>query len=159
MTDINAGSILSFDHGGRLTITPEDGSAVIVLNIIAGTFSWRPTMRLPLSPDVDRGELGTDVRKGDMTPGGCSFSFKYTSTVDSTELVETLAADSDDQNMIKHTILVEHFTNDAKTIGRSLTFSNAYVASQPDFTAGTDYDQGNASFNTPSAVALAAIAP
>lgn len=159
MPDNNAGDILRFEHGGQIIITPEGGTAQTVLNIISGTLQIVPTMFTALPPDIDRGVPNADIRKGDKQSGTLAFNAKFTSTVGSDELYEILTAVTTDQNMKKHGIVVNYFTDTAQTTGRSFTLSNAVVSDRPTISAGNEYDMINASFITPSDIAIAAIAP
>lgn len=159
MADNNAGEVLRFEHGGVLKITPAGGTLQTVLNIESGTLSLSPTGYSTLAPDVDRGELNTHIRKGDKQPGTLAIDARFTGTVGADELYEILTADTGDQNKKKHVIVAEWYTDDAKTLGRSITLSNAVVAGQPTITGGDANDKINAAFITPSDFVNAAIAP
>lgn len=152
MADINAGKITRFEDGSTVTITPDGGSAVNVLNIIGGTYAMTPSVRATLEPDVDRGVLLPDIREGDEQPGSLTFDTKHTADAGVTELYEELVADSTDGYVPSFLIVVDIPDFPGAATGVRHTATKAVRAEAPSITAGDQYDTMIARFISTSIV-------
>ena len=159
MADFNDGDILTFKFGGEIKITPEGGSEATVANVIGGTLRYKPSMRATLPPDVDRGLLLDDVRKGDYEPGELDFDIKFTGDTGATEMHELLTAEGTGQAKPKFDIDIEWYSDEAKTTGKRLPLTNCVVREAPNTNTGDSYDMINCRFLTPDTAAPAAITP
>jgi len=140
MADINTGKITRFEDGSSFTITPAGGAALVLKNIVGGTFGFTPPVRETLEPDIDRGELLDDVREGDEQPGTLDVDTKATADQGSTEFFELLTAASADGYVPNMEIVIDVPDFTGAATGVRWTFTKAVRREAPSFTSGEHHD-------------------
>lgn len=155
---MNDATIINFEFGGKVLITPEGGSEAELLHVRSGTVSYQDVYRPPIV-DTDRGVLETDVRQGDQQPGIVDMDIDYTAAVGSTELEELLVDDGDDNSKPKFGIVLEWYSDEAQTTGKRITIADAYSREAPTVSAGGETDSMSARFGFPTKIVRAAITP
>lgn len=139
MADINATVAGRFEAGGIFTITPQGGTALIVLNIVPNSFKVKPPMIKPI-PYTDR-QAQQDPLEGEVMPGEMRVGLRA-SKYAGAELFTVLTArkGTPDGKVPLHTIEVKIPAHKSAVAGEKFTTTKAYLLEQPQPQAGEEFD-------------------
>lgn len=139
MANINTVVTGRFEAGGVLTITPQGGSALIILNIEPYSFKMKPPFIKPIEY-TDRQAL-QDPLEGETVPGEMRVTVRA-SVLSGTELFTAMTARKaiPDGKVPKHMLEAKVPSYAGSIAGQKHTTNSAYLKDVPELKTGKEFD-------------------